>query len=400
MPNLNISVGVWKKGTEGNQVIPVTIEKANIRKYDCREIRDTVVYIFASSDVSVNVYLEVTKVSDSNFFSVVVYPTDTHTTEYQGINPGSGKDYCYPVSVHEDVQLFVYNGRKVTAKVNGNISTNPGLNFSIENVFIRSTKIVSLRLLYIFNKPSALFCFNEGLKILYQSLPLNAWSTNYIVPAWIQTFANFQVFKIRIFTTRDNTTVRINNSTSNYLKFLIKEKVSNASDYGIDLSSLTETHTIQSSSATGVGLNFVTNTGQELFSMLPPQSNFLTSGTYTIIPLNMLGRIYNLNNATVSTFAFTGNTTESPNVSELDKDVIIQTNGNNNVSGYSISVVIGDNNKTFIFPGYSSLTTEVRKCNRTSKAFGNISIYCSVLVVQFRSCRMIIRHTFRCLLNT
>lgn len=335
--------------------------KENIRIYDCSGKNDSIVSIFASSDVSVNMYINV---NSDRFSSVVVYPTDTHATEYQGFNPNYGNDYCYPVSVYDDVQALVYNGNKPEIKINETTKTSPGSNFLIENVFIYSTKVVTLHLLYIFNKPSTMFCFNDNLKIIYQSMPFDTWSTEYFFPALKPQLTDITNFAPSIFTTRNNTKVEIN-SSSNIEKIIIRDRGLFVPDQTVSFSALTMPIIITplssfSNSCIGVGLFL--EKSEKMFTMLNSTSNFLTNCGFTVVPVNFFKSAFDLCNMTVYTFTTKidsqGYKIEKRTESELDNEILLKVDINNSVPSYSFSVVVSDT-KYYLLPGYTSRKNQV-----------------------------------------
>lgn len=137
-------------------------------------MNDSVVSIFASSDVSVKLNVTI----DSFVSIVVVYPTDTHGTEYQAFNLEYGTDYCSVVTTYDNVQTVVYNGKEIT-EINGTVESNYRSTLDTKSVFV-SSPTGGTSLLYMFNKPSTMFCFNDNLTALYQPFPLNTWSTDYV----------------------------------------------------------------------------------------------------------------------------------------------------------------------------------------------------------------------------
>lgn len=352
MPTSETSVAVWRKTlTESAGVIPGLTEQDFVRVYDCLDFKDSVLYLYSSADINVNVFLATDNVEYSSF---VVYPVDTHATEFQG-SVFSRNENCYPVSVHHNVLGVAYNRKTARIKIYSNQNINYGYSFPIDNNFITSSKVVTEGLLIKFNKPSAMFCYNDGRFAVHQQLPLSTWANEYLIPHQILQATYISTATVKIFTTTDNTKVTLIDSIRNET-LSIKER---GETYEHTFNSSNSPYKVQSDHPVGVGLNF--NLNNKYFLMLPPVSSYLND-YFATIPTRIIREVFDF--STIQTFIVRGDGGTSIHktftAEETDSDFVLDYNRNSSGPIYGFNVAVDDNgNILFVLPGYTAINPMV-----------------------------------------
>lgn len=296
IPKADSSVAVFKRG-QIHSVMPVLLSQEHSRVYSCFNMEDSVVFIYSSSDVFVHVFIE------DFYTSLIVYPVDTHGTVYQS-TVVKGKETCYPVSVHEDVQAEVYNIASKPITLNENDTFHSPFTFYIEGNFFGGNKAAMLCVITIFTKPSTMFCSNKDYSLVNQPLPVRIWSTIYLIPPQI---LNLRSVEIAIFTTTGNTNISISN-TSHSENFLIQNR---NDDVVRKLNATDSPWKVQANFSIMVGL-FAND--KRLF-LLPPVSSYFRNGNFSAIPADVIqnkfsrSEIYNLSvnndDGSSSSYSFT-----------------------------------------------------------------------------------------------
>ena len=343
------NVAVWN----GSVLVGQTVD-GTARYYDCVESANslTTIYIYADTDVSVNVYFQ----SDARTIgdpldilqSYVVYPTDTYGTEIRTVY--DTKAYCYPMSSYSNVNATILFEKNAIVKVSNQI-VRSGHSFQIEEDTVISTESPTYpEVIYYFSQPATLFCISSEDHTVLQYMPFSSWSTHYKVPTYSGGMTDIS-FEIHILASSDNTEVNI---TPGRVHISLDRRgqyhVVNTSQY-----SNKESLDIKSTSPVAVGLAIKHHNLVRSFLMIPPVTGLIQNGLFISVPISPIRDML------VPTSMHIFRTRESGVASYFNHSITsplsMKTALIDGGPSYGFSILRDDKNKTLVVPGYAQFKT-------------------------------------------